>query len=169
MEMTMFEAKDYLYEATWSDDDEAYVCRVIDFPGILAHGDTIPEAVREAQVAVEGALEALAAKKTDAPVPLSKRNANGKVLVRMTRELHSQLLEDAARDGVSLNALITQRLARATGAAIFSEIERIARADDAAREPGTLARRGNAREDLDEDEDERAAKRRAKKRSDARK
>ncbi len=37
--------------------DECFVAQVVEWPGIVAHGDTREEAAREIQLALEGALE----------------------------------------------------------------------------------------------------------------
>ena len=37
--------------------DECFIAQVVEWPGIMAHGDTREEAAREIQLALEGALE----------------------------------------------------------------------------------------------------------------
>ena len=40
-----------------AEGDECYVAQVVEWPGIMAHGDTREEAAHEIQLALEGALE----------------------------------------------------------------------------------------------------------------
>lgn len=40
--------------------DECFVAQVVEWPGIMAHGDTREEAARQIQLALEGALEVAA-------------------------------------------------------------------------------------------------------------
>jgi len=48
------------YSATPGDD--CFIAQVVEWPGIMAHGDTREEAAREIQLALEGALEFAAEK-----------------------------------------------------------------------------------------------------------
>ena len=48
--------------------DECYVAQVVEWPGIMAHGDTREGAAREIQLALEGALAV--AQETGVPPPL---------------------------------------------------------------------------------------------------
>ena len=40
--------------------DECFIAQVVEWPGLMAHGDTREEAARQIQVALEGALETAA-------------------------------------------------------------------------------------------------------------
>jgi predicted RNase H-like HicB family nuclease len=40
--------------------DECFIAQVVDWPGIMAHGDTREETARQIQLALEGALEVAA-------------------------------------------------------------------------------------------------------------
>ena len=55
------------YSAT--KGDECFIAQVIEWPGIMAHGDTREEAAREIQLALEGALEFAAEKGVQPPLP----------------------------------------------------------------------------------------------------
>jgi predicted RNase H-like HicB family nuclease len=47
----------YNFTVQWSDDDECYIARVVEFPGVAAHGDTPDDALKEVQVSLELAIE----------------------------------------------------------------------------------------------------------------
>ena len=49
--------------------DECYVAQVVEWPGIMAHGDTREEAAREIQSALEGDLEVAAEQGIKPPAP----------------------------------------------------------------------------------------------------
>lgn len=108
----MHDAKHYSYAVAWSPDDEAYISRVLEFPSLGAHGDTQEEALAELRGLVSFVLADLKKHKEKIPVPLGNRTYSGKVLVRLGAELHRRLAADAERAKLSLNQLITQRLAR---------------------------------------------------------
>ena len=49
--------------------DECFIAQVVEWPGIMAHGDTREEAAHEIQLALEGALEVAAEKGIKPPTP----------------------------------------------------------------------------------------------------
>src|SRR5436190_8639170 len=49
--------------------DECFIAQVVEWPGIMAHGDTREEAARQIQVALEGALEVAAERGIKPPAP----------------------------------------------------------------------------------------------------
>jgi predicted RNase H-like HicB family nuclease len=51
------------------DGDECFLAQVIEWPTIMAHGDTREDAAREIQVALEGALDIAAEQGITPPAP----------------------------------------------------------------------------------------------------
>lgn len=49
--------------------DECFIAQVLEWPGIMAHGDTREEAAREIQLALEGALDVAAQTGVRIPEP----------------------------------------------------------------------------------------------------
>jgi predicted HicB family RNase H-like nuclease len=47
------------------------------------------------------------------PLPLSERDFSGKLMLRIPPELHQRLATEAAENNISLNRLISARLAKA--------------------------------------------------------
>jgi len=47
------------------------------------------------------------------PTPLSERDFSGKLMLRIPPELHQRLATEAAENNISLNRLISARLAKA--------------------------------------------------------
>ncbi|HEX8068777.1 MAG TPA: toxin-antitoxin system HicB family antitoxin [Pyrinomonadaceae bacterium] len=108
-------AEDYLYSVVWSEEDHAFVGRVLEFPSLAAHGDTQEAALREIREVVGYALEDLEESGEPVPVPLSKRNFSGTLNLRMPKHLHRQLAIEAEQQGVSLNQWINTKLATPKG------------------------------------------------------
>ena len=52
-----------------AEGDECFVAQVVEWPGIMAHGDTREEAAHEIQLALEGALETAAKSGIRPPPP----------------------------------------------------------------------------------------------------
>ena len=51
----------------WSTDDEAFLARVLELPGCIAHGETREEAVANAAIAIENRIDE--AQKLQRPIP----------------------------------------------------------------------------------------------------
>ena len=105
-------AEDYSYTVAWSDEDDAFVARVTEFPSLAAHGKSQEKALRELRGVVGYVLEDLAESREPIPEPLARRNYSGKLNLRMSKELHRRLALESTTQGVSLNALINTKLAR---------------------------------------------------------
>lgn len=110
-----FNTRDYIYSVVWSEEDDAFIGRVLEFPSLAAHGSTQAKALGEIQSVVEHACEDLQDSGEALPEPLNKRRYSGTLNVRLPKYLHRQLAIEAAEEGVSLNQLISTKLA-ATGA-----------------------------------------------------
>jgi predicted RNase H-like HicB family nuclease len=111
--VSVTESNKYPAQVFFSEEDEGFIAIAPDLPGCSAFGATQEEALAELQVAID--VWRGAAAKAGNPVPLpSKPQADplpsGKVLVRMPRSLHGQLIERAKAEDVSLNQLIVHLL-----------------------------------------------------------
>jgi predicted RNase H-like HicB family nuclease len=88
-----------------------WIATVEELPGCEAHGPT-PE---RAAAAVTGAIEAWVrqaeAEGREVPPPGAAAVHSGKLLVRMPRSLHGELVRASEREGTSLNAYIIAALA----------------------------------------------------------
>jgi len=63
-------ADHYLYTVSWSEDDEAYLARVAEFPSLAAHGNTQEAALRSLQQVVKAVLKDMAVSNEPTPQPL---------------------------------------------------------------------------------------------------
>ncbi len=105
-------AEDYSYAVAWSDEDNAFIARVTEFPSLAAHGKSQEKALREVRGVVEYILQDLTESREPIPEPLGRRIYSGKLNLRMSKELHRRLALESTTQGVSLNALINTKLAR---------------------------------------------------------
>ena len=99
----------YSYLVEYSSEDDAYLARCIEL-GIMAHGDTHEEAVKEIKEATRVHLLMLEEDGDEIPSPLSARDFSGKLNLRMTPEKHKEITLKAKLQGVSLNQYINSRL-----------------------------------------------------------
>ncbi len=105
----------YSFEIKYSDEDQCYIARCPEFPGLSAHGDTAGEALNEASTALEGIIESYKAHDRELPSPKKEEEYSGQFRVRLPKSLHRQLAEQAAREGVSLNSYVQTLLAVGIG------------------------------------------------------
>jgi predicted HicB family RNase H-like nuclease len=101
----------YTYRVTWSEEDGEHVGLCSEFPG-LSWLDTTPEAsLRGIRRVVADVVADLEAEKEPVPEPLATRKFSGKILVRIPPEVHRDLVMEASEERVSLNRLVSARLA----------------------------------------------------------
>lgn len=100
----------YTYRIEWSQEDEAFVARCAEFPGLGAHGRSQEEALRQVKVAVAAALQWLRDEKREAPEPMGSRKFRGHLTLRVPPEVHRELAIKAAEENVSINQLILSKL-----------------------------------------------------------
>ncbi len=103
-------AEQYLYSVGWSEEDEAFVASVAEFPSLAAHGDTLEVALREIKSVVGLVLSDLQKNKEHIPQPFGKRSFSGRLVLRMPEYLHRKLALESMQQGVSLNQLLNLKL-----------------------------------------------------------
>ncbi|MCL2467494.1 MAG: type II toxin-antitoxin system HicB family antitoxin [Micrococcales bacterium] len=102
----------YTYRVAWSAPDNEHVATVAELPSLswLAASPVdafsgLAELVRQVVADLETAGEPV-------PVPLVDRAYSGRFVVRVPPDLHQRLVTEAAEQKVSLNRLVSDRLAR---------------------------------------------------------
>jgi antitoxin HicB len=96
-------------------DPEGWFVRVKELEGCMSQGDTAAEAIEMIQKAMELWLEVSLEDGLPIPEPRPDEDYSGKFVVRVPRSLHRELVEEAARQGASLNQYINVALARSVG------------------------------------------------------
>jgi predicted HicB family RNase H-like nuclease len=98
------------------DDDGEYLAHFVEMPNVSAFGDSPEQALQELETAWEGMKESLQKHKEPVPTAPSRKEYSGQFNVRIDRRLHRALAMEAARAGVSLNAIVSQKLTKETSA-----------------------------------------------------
>jgi predicted HicB family RNase H-like nuclease len=102
----------YAYRVVWSAEDGAFVATVAEFPSLSWLHPDQAEALRGLVDLVADVVSDLEANGEAVPEPISERRFSGRFNVRIPESLHRELALSAAQEGVSLNRLISDRLAR---------------------------------------------------------
>jgi predicted HicB family RNase H-like nuclease len=101
----------YTYRITWSEDDGEFVGLCIEFPSLSWLAKTPEAALRGIRKVVNKAVEDMESNGEPPPTPISSKSYSGKFIVRIPPEVHRALAVKAAEDGISLNRLVSAKLA----------------------------------------------------------
>ena len=101
----------YAYRVTWSVEDDEYIGLCAEFPSLSWLAPTPDETFSGIRRLVADTLADMQAAKETPPQPLADRTYSGKFMVRVPPETHRALAIRAAEEGVSLNRLVSARLA----------------------------------------------------------
>ncbi len=93
------------------DDDGDWLAHFAEMPSISAFGATPEKAVAELAVAWQLVKESYRAEGKPVPVAPSRRSYSGQFNVRIDKRVHRKLAIEAERNGLSLNALVSRKLA----------------------------------------------------------
>ena len=102
----------YTYRITWSAEDDEYVGLCAEFPSLSWLAPTPEEAFAGIRQVVAESIDDMRASDETPPRPIAARSFSGKFVVRIPPETHRALALQAAEEGVSLNRLVSARLAR---------------------------------------------------------
>jgi len=100
----------YTYRIEWSEEDQIYLARCLEFPGLSAHADANEKALQQIKYVVSEAIEWLREDKRDIPKPLGLKKYKGKLTLRVPPEVHRKLAVKSAEEGVSINQYIISKL-----------------------------------------------------------
>jgi predicted HicB family RNase H-like nuclease len=104
--------KHYAYRVLWSSEDAEFVATVAEFPSLSWLDADQTEALKGLVNLVADVVADLTTNGDSVPEPIAERHFSGKFNVRVPESLHRELAVSAAQEGVSLNRLISDRLAR---------------------------------------------------------
>jgi predicted HicB family RNase H-like nuclease len=97
----------YQYQVFYSEEDQAFVSTVAEFPYLSADGASAGEAIAELRSVVEEAVGILLAEGKGAPLPLCEREYKGNISLRLSAETHKLAVTRAREEGCSLNQFLT--------------------------------------------------------------
>lgn len=105
----------YTYRLAWSPEDDEYVASCLELPSLSWLDRDPGRALTGLREVVNSEVADMAAAGEPVPEPLGERSYSGKFNVRIPGPLHRELVMAAAEQGISLNRLVSDRLARALG------------------------------------------------------
>jgi len=106
----MHKAEDYTYRVFWSEEDDAYIATVAEFPRLSSIEDTQSEAFAGMVELVRFVLNEMEKAGEVPPIPLTKKRYSGEIRLRMPTEVHRRVAMEAAEQGVSINQLLVSRI-----------------------------------------------------------
>ena len=101
----------YTYRVTWSDEDQEFVGLCTEFPSLSYLDQNQLAALQGITQLVRDVIADMEANGENIPEPISGKIFSGKFMVRIPSELHRKLATEAADANVSLNRLVTHKLA----------------------------------------------------------
>ena len=105
------EVDKYTYRVTWSEEDEEFVGLCAEFPSLSWLAGNPGEALKGIRSVVRKCVRDLSKSGEEVPDAISVRNYSGKFMVRVPPEVHRHLAVEAAESGVSLNRVVSAKLA----------------------------------------------------------
>jgi predicted HicB family RNase H-like nuclease len=101
----------YAYRLIWSEDDQEYVGLCAEFPSLSWLAPSREEALSGITGLVAEVVAEMTKSKEPVPEALSLQKFKGKLSVRIPPEQHRALVLEAAEQGVSVNRLVSRKLA----------------------------------------------------------
>lgn len=92
------------------DEDGDWLAHLGELPTVSAFGNSPDEALDELKEAWEAMKESYISHNEPIPVAPAKKEYSGQFNVRIDRRIHRVLAVEAAQAGLSLNALVSQKL-----------------------------------------------------------
>jgi predicted HicB family RNase H-like nuclease len=104
------------FTITLVEENTEWLAHFVELPRVSAYGDTASEALQELETAWELLKESYRENDESIPVAPARKQYSGAFNVRVDKRVHKALAVEAAQVGVSLNALVAQKLAASTHA-----------------------------------------------------
>ena len=101
----------YTYRVFFSVEDDEYVAVCAELPGLSVLEKDPAQALRDAREVAAVGIEMLAENGDPIPQPFATRSYSGVFKVRIPPEVHRRLTLEAAEQDISLNRLVSAKLA----------------------------------------------------------
>lgn len=95
------------------DSEGDHIAHLVELPNVSACGDTVEAAIAELEFAWLAMKESYHKHGEEIPVAPARKEYSGQFNIRIDKRIHRALAIEAARAGISLNALVAQRLSQA--------------------------------------------------------
>lgn len=105
------ETDKYTYRVMWSDEDEEFLGLCAEFTSLSWLAASPEEALQGIRSVVKECVDDLAGSGDDVPQAITTKKYSGKFMVRVPPEVHRQLAVKAAEAGISLNRVVSAKLA----------------------------------------------------------
>ena len=102
----------YRLELLPDTEEGGYAAKYPDLPGCITAGDTMMEALENAEDAKRAWIEAQLEDGTPIPEPVNAEQYSGQFKLRLPKTLHKTLAEDSKKEGVSMNQYCVYLLAK---------------------------------------------------------
>jgi predicted HicB family RNase H-like nuclease len=94
------------------DEDGDWLAYFVEHPNVSAFGNNPQKALDELNIAWEGIKESYRKHGEEIPIAPLRKQYSDQFSVRIDQRIHKALLIEASAAGISLNALVSQKLAR---------------------------------------------------------
>lgn len=101
----------YTYRVTWSAEDNEHVGLCAEFPSLAWLAPTPEKALAGIRRVVAEVVDDMTVAGEPVPEALSERKFSGRFMVRIPSSVHRTLATEAAEQGVSINRLVSAKLA----------------------------------------------------------
>ena len=101
----------YTYRVTWSAEDQEHVGLCAEFPSLSWLAPTPEQALAGIRRVVRDVVADLNTSGENVPEPLAEKQFSGRFIVRVPSVVHRALATEAAEQGVSINRLVSAKLA----------------------------------------------------------
>jgi predicted HicB family RNase H-like nuclease len=105
------QADHYTYRITWSAEDGEYVGLCAEFPSLSWLARTPESALQGIRNLVADVVSDMQSNNENAPQPLATKHFSGRLVVRIPPDVHRDLTIQAAEAKISINRLISSKLA----------------------------------------------------------
>jgi predicted HicB family RNase H-like nuclease len=102
----------YAYRVIWSEEDQEHVGLCAEFPSLSWLDKSQQGALRGIVEVVRSAVRDMMKSREPVPEPITTRRYSGQFKVRIPPEVHRRLSIEAAESKVSLNRLVSAKLAQ---------------------------------------------------------
>ncbi|HEY9770149.1 MAG TPA: toxin-antitoxin system HicB family antitoxin [Coleofasciculaceae cyanobacterium] len=107
----MINFEHYTYRVIWSAEDEEFVGLCAEFPSLSYLDETHLKALIGITNLIKDIVDDMEANGEKVPIPISEKKYSGVFQVRIPPERHRMLTIEAAEQNVSLNRLVSDKLA----------------------------------------------------------